>query len=229
MQRLSCLKISDKGVVNFDDDGGKKIVANNDCDILKVGLSDGCDLKAKNIEISSSGADFDVEYDGKTYRVHIVIPGKFSVYNAICAMGAALQMGIDMDTIIKGLENATGVVGRVEVVPTNTDYTVIIDYAHTPDGLENIIKTVKDFAKGEVITLFGCGGDRDNTKRPIMGEIAGKLSDYSIITSDNPRTEDPVSIIEQIEVGMKRTDGKYKVIVDRREAIAYALDHAKER
>ena len=118
------------------------------------------------------------------YRVHIVIPGKFSVYNAICAMGAALQMGIDMDTIIKGLENATGVVGRVEVVPTNTDYTVIIDYAHTPDGLENIIKTVKDFAKGEVITLFGCGGDRDNTKQPIMGEIAGKLSDYSIITSD---------------------------------------------
>ena len=226
--KAKLFKISDKGVVNFDDDGGKKIVANNDCDILKVGLSDGCDLKAKNIEISSSGADFDVEYDGKTYRVHIVIPGKFSVYNAICAMGAALQMGIDMDTIIKGLENATGVVGRVEVVPTNTDYTVIIDYAHTPDGLENIIKTVKDFAKGEVITLFGCGGDRDNTKRPIMGEIAGKLSDYSIITSDNPRTEDPVSIIEQIEVGMKRTDGKYKVIVDRREAIAYALDHAKK-
>ena len=226
--KAKLFKISDKGVVNFDDDGGKKIVANNDCDILKVGLSDGCDLKAKNIEISSSGADFDVEYDGKTYRVHIVIPGKFSVYNAICAMGAALQMGIDMDTIIKGLENATGVVGRVEVVPTNTDYTVIIDYAHTPDGLENIIKTVKDFAKGEVITLFGCGGDRDNTKRSIMGEIAGKLSDYSIITSDNPRTEDPVSIIEQIEVGMKRTDGKYKVIVDRREAIAYALDHAKK-
>ena len=140
----------------------------------------------------------------------------------------AISLGIDMDTIIKGLENATGVVGRVEVVPTNTDYTVIIDYAHTPDGLENIIKTVKDFAKGDVITLFGCGGDRDNTKRPIMGEIAGKLSDYSIITSDNPRTEDPVSIIEQIEVGMKRTDGKYKVIVDRREAIAYALDHAKK-
>ena len=107
--KAKLFKISDKGVVNFDDDGGKKIVANNDCDILKVGLSDGCDLKAKNIEISSSGADFDVEYDGKTYRVHIVIPGKFSVYNAICAMGAALQMGIDMDTIIKGLGMDNGV------------------------------------------------------------------------------------------------------------------------
>ena len=220
--------ISDKGVVNFDDDGGKTIAGNSACDILKVGLGDGCDLKALNIKISSRGADFDVDYNGRTYPVHIAIPGKFSVYNAICAMGAALQLGIDMDTIIKGLANASGVVGRVEVVPTDTDYTVIIDYAHTPDGLENIISTVKEFAEGRVITLFGCGGDRDNTKRPIMGEIAGRMSDYSIITSDNPRTEDPVLIVEQIEVGMKKTDGKYKVIVDRREAIAYALDNAKK-
>jgi UDP-N-acetylmuramoyl-L-alanyl-D-glutamate--2,6-diaminopimelate ligase len=220
--------ISDKGVVNFDDNGGKTIAEKNACDILKVGLSEESTLRAKNIEISSKGADFTVEYNGNSYPVHIVIPGKFSVYNAICAMGAALQLGIDMDTIIKGLESAAGVVGRVEVVPTNTDYTVIIDYAHTPDGLENIISTVKDFAKGSVITLFGCGGDRDNTKRPIMGEIAGNLSDFSIITSDNPRTEDPVNIINQIETGMKKTNGKYKVIVDRREAIAYALDNAKK-
>lgn len=220
--------ISDKGVVNFDDEGGKKIAAENKCDILKVGLADGCDLKAKNIKITSKGAAFDVDYNGNTYPVHIVIPGKFSVYNAICAMGAALQLGIDMETIIEGLGNATGVMGRVEVVPTETDYTVIIDYAHTPDGLENIISTVKDFAVGDVITLFGCGGDRDNTKRPIMGEIAGRLSDFSIITSDNPRTENPIQIIDQIEEGMKRTDGKYTVIPDRREAIGYALDHAKK-
>ena len=149
------------------------------------------------------------------------------MYNAICAAGAALELGIDMETIRKGLAAASGVTGRVEVVPTDTDYTVIIDYAHTPDGLENIIKCVKEFAKGRVITLFGCGGDRDNTKRAIMGEIAGKYSDFSIITSDNPRTEDPVKIVEQIEEGMKRTNGKYTVIVDRRKAIAYALDHAK--
>ena len=226
--KAKLFNISDKGVVNFDDEGGKKIVENSDCDILKVGLGDGCDLKAKNISISAKGADFDVDYQGKTYPVHIVIPGRFSVYNAICAMGAAIQLGIDMDTIVEGLANATGVLGRVEVVPTDTDYTVIIDYAHTPDGLENIISTVQDFAQGDVITLFGCGGDRDNTKRPIMGEIAGKLSDFSIITSDNPRTEDPVAIVNQIEAGMKKTDGKYKVIVDRREAIAYALDNAKK-
>lgn len=220
--------ISDKGVVNYDDEGGKQIVKNSKCDILKVGMGTDCDLVAKNVKISPAGTDFDVDYCNNTYHVYIPIPGMFSVYNAVCAMGAAIELGFDMDTIIEGLKNATGVMGRVEVVPTDTDYTVIIDYAHTPDGLENIISTVKEFAKGRVITLFGCGGDRDNTKRPIMGEISGKLSDFTIITSDNPRTEDPVSIINQIEIGMKRTDGEYKVIVDRREAIGYALDNAKK-
>ena len=220
--------ISAKGVVNFDDEGGKKIAANAPCDIIKVGLGDGCDLQAENIRITARGTDFDVIYKGKKYPVHIVIPGRFSVYNAICAFGAALQLGIDIPTIIRGLEKATGVMGRVEVVPTDTDYTVIIDYAHTPDGLENIISTVQDFAKGDVITVFGCGGDRDNTKRAPMGEIAGRLSDFSIITSDNPRTEDPQAIVDMVEEGMKKTDGKYTVIVDRREAIGYALDHAKK-
>ncbi len=218
--------ISDRGVVNYDDNSGKQIAENADCDVIKAGLDDDCELKAKNIKISARGVDFDVDYEDRTYPVRIAIPGKFSVYNAVCAMGAALQLGIDMDTIIKGLEKASGVMGRVEVVPTDTDYTVIIDYAHTPDGLENIIRAVKEFAKGRVITLFGCGGDRDSTKRPIMGEIAGQLSDFSIITSDNPRTEDPLKIIDEIEIGIKNTDGKYTVIADRREAIGYALDNA---
>lgn len=216
------------GVVNYDDEAGVKIAAQAPCGILKVGMGSGCDLKAENIEITARGTTFDMIYNGKTYPSRICIPGKFSVYNALCAAGAAIQLGIDIPTIQKGLEEATGVLGRVEVVPTKTDYTVIIDYAHTPDGLENIINCVKEFAKGRVITLFGCGGDRDNTKRPIMGEIAGRLSDYSIITSDNPRTEDPVKIVEQIEEGMKKTDGEYKLIVDRREAIGYALDFAKK-
>lgn len=117
--------------------------------------------------------------------------------------------------------------GRCETVYTNTDYTIIIDYAHTPDGLENIIKTVREFAEGRVITLFGCGGDRDRTKRPIMGEIAAKLSDYCIITSDNPRTEDPEKIIDDIMVGVLRTDCQHKVVVNRREAIKYAMQFAK--
>lgn len=221
-------KLSEKGVVNLDDDGGKKIVQKNDCkDILTVGLNEACGLRAENIEVTARGSRFDMIYDGKAYSATVAIPGKFSVYNALCAAGAALQLGIDIKTVIKGLAAATGVVGRVEVVPTATDYTVIIDYAHTPDGLMNIINCVKGFAEGRVITLFGCGGDRDNTKRAIMGEIAGKLSDFSIITSDNPRTEDPELIVKEIEDGMKRTDGKYVKITDRREAIGYALDMAK--
>ncbi len=219
--------MSDKGVVNFDDNGGKKIYNEKDCDILRVGFTDESDLWVNNVTINSRGDEFDVHYNGQVYHMSLAIPGKFSVYNAICAAGAALQLGIDMETIVTGLKKASGVLGRLEVVPTDTDYTVIIDYAHTPDGLENVINAVKEFVQGDIITVFGCGGDRDNTKRPIMGEIAGRLSDYSIITSDNPRTEDPQKIVEQIEVGMKRTDGKYKMITDRREAIAYALDHAK--
>lgn len=220
--------LSEKGVVNFDDDGGKKIVNDAKCpDILKTGLEAGCDLRAENIKITARGSQFDMVYNGKKYPAMVRIPGQFSVYNAICAAGAALQLGIDIDTVIKGLESATGVVGRVEIVPTDTDYTVIIDYAHTPDGLENIIRCVKGFAEGRVITLFGCGGDRDNSKRSVMGEISGQLSDFSIITSDNPRTEDPDGIIDEIEAGMKKTDGEYIRITDRREAIAYALDTAK--
>lgn len=221
--------ISEKGVVNFDDEGGKTIVDKAECDdILKVGLGDGCDLKAQNIRISTRGSRFDMIYGGKTYDTWVGIPGEFSVYNALCAAGAALQLGVGIEDVIKGLGNATGVVGRVEVVPTDTDYTVIIDYAHSPDGLDNIIRCVKGFAEGRVITLFGCGGDRDNTKRPIMGEIAGKLSDFCIVTSDNPRTEDPDKIIDQIEAGIKKTDVDCIRITDRRKAIAYALDNAKK-
>ncbi len=220
--------ISDVGVINIDDDGGKKIAKNMRGDCITVGINENAMLQAKDIKITSKGSDFKLEYDGKEYQMHMQIPGKFSVYNAICAVGAALCLGIDMETIKQGLANVKGVVGRVEVVPTNTDYTVLIDYAHTPDGLENIISTVKEFAENRVITLFGCGGDRDNTKRPIMGAIAGKLSDYCIITSDNPRTENPMSIIDEIEAGMKTTDCDYTVIENRREAIAYALNFAKK-
>ena len=216
-----------KGVVNSDDEYGMRIANEASCEIIKAGLEDGCDLKAENIKITSRGTDFDMIYKGEKYPVNLRIPGKFSVYNAICAAGAAIELGIDIATIQKGLAAAAGVLGRVEVVPTDTDYTVIIDYAHTPDGLENIINCVQGFAQGRVITVFGCGGDRDSIKRPIMGEIAGRLSDFSIITSDNPRTENPQKIVDQIEDGMKKTDGKYICITDRREAIGYALDNAK--
>lgn len=220
--------ISEKGAINFDDEYGRKIAQNcRNCDVLTYGINSDADITAKNIDISARGVNFDVSYLGKDYKFNLCIPGKFSVYNALSAISCALGLGFDMETICKGVKNARGVMGRVEVVPTDTDYTVIIDYAHTPDGLENIISAVREYAKGKVITLFGCGGDRDNTKRAVMGEIAGRLSDFTIITSDNPRTEDPEQIIAQIEEGMKKTDGDYTVIVNRREAISYALNNAK--
>ena len=220
--------ISEKGVVNYDDAGGRQIAAEKDCDFITTGFGENCDVRASDMKITARGDEFNITYKGQVYPISIQIPGKFSVYNAICAAGAAIQSGFDMETIQRGLSAAKGVLGRVEVVPTDTDYTVIIDYAHTPDGLENIIKSVKEFARGRVITLFGCGGDRDATKRGIMGEIAGRYSDYSIITSDNPRTEDPISIVAMIEQGMKESGGEYTVIVDRRKAIGYALDFAQK-
>ena len=149
----------------------------------------------------------------------------FSVYNALCAIGAALSCGVDIETAQEGIKNASGVKGRLEKVDIDADYTVIIDYAHTPDGLENVLNAVNSFKKGRVISVFGCGGDRDATKRPIMGDIGTRLSDIAVITSDNPRTEDPQKIIDDILEGV--TEGIYEVIPDRREAIGYALSTAK--
>ena len=184
------------------------------------------DLKAENIRLRERGIAFTVSFNGEEREIRLAIPGQFSVYNALAAASGAYALGISPEDIEKGLVIARGVKGRLEVVPTLTPYTVIIDYAHTPDGLENVIKAVRGFAKGRVITLFGCGGDRDNTKRPIMGSIAQKLSDYVIVTSDNPRTEEPKVIMEQIVAGME--DGDYICIEQRRDAIAYALDFARE-
>lgn len=226
--KAKLFKLCDKGVINIDDKGGEKIACECDCDVLSVGLESNAKMLADNISINAKGVDFKLIFNNSTYDMHLGIPGKFSVYNALSAIGAAAALGIDMDTIKSGLAAAVGVVGRLEVVPTNTDYTVIIDYAHTPDGLDNIIRAVREFAVGRVITLFGCGGDRDNTKRAVMGEIAGRLSDYTVITSDNPRTENPSAIIEQIEEGMKKTDGKYTVIENRENAIKWVLDFAKK-
>ncbi len=149
------------------------------------------------------------------------------MYNALTAIGILCSAGFSLDRIIEGLTLAKGVMGRCETVYTGTDFSAIIDYAHTPDGLSNIISTVREFTSGRVITLFGCGGDRDRTKRPQMGEISGTLSDYLIVTSDNPRTENPASIIEDIMEGVLKTSCPYTVIENRREAIGFALSFAK--
>ena len=156
------------------------------------------------------------------------IPGHFSVENALNALGMVLSLGMPLADAAKSMATATGVKGRVEVVPTDTDYTVLIDYAHSPDGVENVLKAVRGFAKGRVVALFGCGGDRDKTKRPRMGKAAADWSDFAVITTDNPRTEEPAAIIRDILPGFDGSNTPYEVVEDRVEAIRWAMDHAQK-
>jgi UDP-N-acetylmuramoyl-L-alanyl-D-glutamate--2,6-diaminopimelate ligase len=215
-------------VINVDDPAGEYMVEQSKGKVLTFGIENKADLQAEEIHISADGVHFVLEYNTKRYPVMIHTPGRFSIYNALGAIGASLLLGIDMDTIIKGLAENSGVSGRFQRVKSKRGYHAIVDYAHTPDGLENILNTAKEFVEGRVITVFGCGGDRDRTKRPIMGEIAGNLSDYCVITSDNPRTEDPVAILADVEQGVKKTGCDYVKFVDRREAICHAVEYAKE-
>lgn len=215
------------GVINLDDEYSNTMINSATCEILTFGIdNDKADLNAKNIELKSDGVKFDVWYKNECKAISLAIPGKFSVYNALCAIGCCLAYKISLSDIAKSLITANGVKGRVEVVPTKTDYTVLIDYAHSPDGIENVLKAVKGFAKGKVIAVFGCGGDRDKTKRPLMAKASAKYADLCIITSDNPRTEQPCDIISDILVGMKDAKCPYETIEDRRQAIVYALDIA---
>ena len=160
--------------------------------------------------------------------VHMHLTGMFNVYNALAAASLAMILGIDQQAIREGLESVVNVPGRVEMLDTKTPYKVILDYSHSPDALENILTTVRTFTRSRLIVLFGCGGDRDHGKRPIMGEIAGRLADFSILTSDNPRTEDPNAILASIEEGIKPTGGKYVIIENRRDAIRHALEMGRD-
>ncbi len=217
------------GVINMDDAYGAKMLEKAECPIMTYGVNTESILRGQNIRLSERGIICSTTVGGAPYEIRLGIPGMFSVYNALAAASACLGMGIPMEDILKGLVLAKGVKGRAEVVPIAAPYTVLIDYAHTPDGLENIISTVRGFAKGRVITLFGCGGDRDSTKRPIMGKIAAELSDFAVVTSDNPRTENPAAIIRDIEAGMTEYKDKYTVVENRKEAIRYAMEMAKEK
>lgn len=222
--------ICNTGVVNKDDARSEYLIENARCrNMITYGINQDCDLKASNIILNEDGVKFDINYGGMEEHVDLPISGEFSVYNALTAIGCCMAENIPLDLAVDGLHSAKGVKGRIEIVRTpGTNYTVIIDYAHTPDGLLNVINAIRGFAKGRIVTLFGCGGDRDASKRPIMGKIAGELSDFCIVTSDNPRTEDPEKIIKQVVEGVKQTDCDYEVITNRFSAIEYALDHAKK-
>ncbi len=215
-------------VINLDDEAGAYMAEQSKGRVITFAIDKKADLQAENIHVSADGVKFTLDYEGKQYPVSLHTPGRFSIYNALGSIGACILMGIHMTDILEGLRNNPGVSGRFQTVKSKKGFNAIVDYAHTPDGLENILKTAREFVKGRIITVFGCGGDRDRTKRPIMGELAGKLSDYCIITSDNPRTENPELILQDVEVGVKKTSCPYTKRVDRREAICHAVEYAKE-
>ena len=219
----------DKAVANRDDVWFPRITAKAACDLLTTSVKSGAALSANALELHSDGIGFTAQYKGEEEKVSLPIPGKFTVYNALTVLGIALQLGISLSAAAGALKTAKGIQGRVEVVPTpGMPYTVLIDYAHTPDGLENVLTAVKDFCKGRLIAVFGCGGDRDPMKRPIMGKIGTDLSDFAVITSDNPRSEDPMAIIADILKGVDAPREKYTVIENRRKAIRYAMDKAEK-
>ena len=196
--------------------------------IQTYGIDNNCNLLAKDITITNTYADYRAKVKDRNERIKVSIPGRFSVYNSLAAISVARLFGSTVEQIKEALEKIK-VPGRSELVENKKDLKIMIDYAHTPDSLKSILETVKTYTIGRVICVFGCGGDRDSIKRPQMGEVSGRLADYTIITSDNPRTEEPEKIISDIEEGIKKTKGNYESITNRREAIKQALRMANTK
>ena len=218
-------------VINIDDEWGVKLASNlkeSGQTVITFSQDKPADLTADDIEVSIvTGTSFRLKTPVGERQIASPLVGKPHVYNMLSATGAALELGYDLDSIKKGLEKCVGAPGRFERVAHDGDFAVVVDYAHSDDALLNTLKTARQLTNGRIITVFGCGGDRDKTKRKPMGEVAGLHSDLVVITSDNPRTEDPNKIIDEIEVGVKETDCPYLIKSDRREAIHQAISKAK--
>lgn len=224
--KLKLIKMSKKSFINADDFRVSKIKKMlPEKEIKSYGVDNEADLLAKDITITNSSVDFKVKIAGKNERVKTGIPGRFSVYNSLAAISVVTEIGVNAEEIKEALLNVR-VPGRSELVPNKKDLVIMIDYAHSPESLQSILNAVKSYTRGKVISVFGCGGDRDKSKRPIMGQISASIADFTIITSDNPRTEEPEIIIKEIEEGAVKTKGKYITIVNRTEAIKYAIDMA---
>ena len=218
----------DAGVCNADDPWTERLLKDATCRKFSYAEQAAADLRAENVCLEADHVAFDAVTKEKSVPIRVNIPGGFMVYNTLDVLGAALMLGIPLEKSADVLARVPHVKGRVEVVPTpGKDYTVLIDYAHSPDGLENVLTSVKGFAKGRTIALFGCGGDRDKTKRPKMGKIAAEIADFVVVTTDNPRTEKPGDIIADILPGMQDSDTPHVVVEDRIEAIHWAMDHAE--
>ncbi len=225
--KLLISSMTDSISVNVDDERVAKAFEARGIPFIRVGIREKASLYAKQIDMTESGADFTLTFHNRaSCRVSLKMSGLFNVYNALMASSLADSAGIPLEYIKAGLERITRVPGRVELLQTHTPYRVILDYAHSPDALENILTTLRQSTKKRLICVFGCGGGRDKGKRPIMGEISGRLADLSVVTSDNPRDEEPLEIIREIETGIKAVTDRYIIIENRREAIKYALETA---
>ncbi len=224
-------KTSYKNIINIDDKHGKiifKEIKDYKTSLLTYGIDNRADIMAKDITLNLKGVSFQLYSPDYRGRIEISIPGIFTVYNALAAIAISHALGIEFKSIQEGLRDMAGIAGRMDLINEFKEFAVIVDYAHTPDALENLLKSTRKFAANKLITVFGCGGDRDKNKRAVMGEIAGENSDLTIITSDNPRTENPLEILAMIEEGIKKTPGRYFIVEDRRQAISLALRRAQK-
>ena len=222
------LRADGRAVINADDDRAGELIASSRAPVWTYGLERAADIRATDVRLSLEGSRFMAHTPLGSVAIHSPLLGRFNVSNLLAALGATLALGISKEVAATGLGALAGVPGRLERVNAGQDFTVIVDYAHTDDALKNLLETVRELGPRKVITVFGCGGDRDRTKRPLMGAVAARLSDVAIVTSDNPRSEPPEAIIEEVRRGMPPGRGAEVLsIVDRREAIARALEMAR--
>jgi UDP-N-acetylmuramoyl-L-alanyl-D-glutamate--2,6-diaminopimelate ligase len=217
-------------IINADDGRAKEMVAASKGAVVTYGIHQPADVGVKDIQLTARGVSFTTTGKYGEHKLNLKLTGEFNVYNALAAFALGLAQGFDVNLVVSALEGVAGVAGRFELVDCGQPFAVVVDYAHTPDGLENVLTAAKAITTKRLISVFGCGGDRDRTKRPIMGEIGTRYSDLAVITSDNPRTEEPDQIITEVLAGVQRassSDHSYKVLVDRRQAIKYAIEEAK--
>ncbi len=218
----------DEACINTDDAWAEFMVSDGACPVLRYGTGDKASLKAEGLQMLPDRVCFEARLQDACVATELKIPGDFSVFNALAVMAAAYREGVSLSRCAEILASAKGVAGRLETVPTGRDFSILIDYSHKPDALEKVLKSLRPATRGRLICLFGCGGDRDRIKRPIMGRIAGEQADFVILTSDNPRTENPEEILDEIEPGLRETDTPYERICDRREAIGRAIEIARD-
>jgi UDP-N-acetylmuramoyl-L-alanyl-D-glutamate--2,6-diaminopimelate ligase len=218
----------DWAVINMDDPYGRRLSAEVSCQLVRYGFSADTDIRVVSHESRLDGTCLHLTTPRGDLELCSQLVGRPNIYNTMAAVGASLCLGIDPEFIRKGIGNLPGVPGRMELVDAGQPFTVIVDYAHTPDALKKLLETLAALPHASIITVFGCGGDRDRTKRPVMGEIAGQMSSFVIATSDNPRSEDSLAILEAIEAGLKKARGRYQLIADRRKAIESAVSMARK-